>query len=691
MRAGAPALTGSPLLAYPCSMMLLKTRWISMSLIVPVLACGDDGTGATQATDPVTSLPPLTSNDPPTEDSQGTSPTDTSAETAGEGTATSMPVTSSETSVSTTTPSTDSSGSTSPFTATDPPDTSDTSFTTDVSTSSSSGESSTSIGEESSSSGTTDPPPCVPEVCSDDLLSVECNGQTVENCAPGSYCIDAVCTPLTPCEAAELLEGSQGCRYWAVKQDLINSGACFAAFIANTWNTPVKINVEYNGMALPVANFTRIPSGQGNNIQYQPYDPNMGLPVGEVAIVSLSRSPNGGLPACPSPPGVAAETHVTGTGLGRGFLITTDVPVSAYQMHPYGGGSVALTSATLLLPTSVWDTNYIGANAYAQGQAGQPLMIFVADEDGTIVTLDPKVAVNGGNGVQGGPAGVPIMYNLSRGQTLQIEQTAELTGSPIASNKPIGVFGGASCMNVPTNALYCEGAHQQLPPIKALGSKYVGVRYRARIQGNDEAPPWRMIGAVNGTNLTWVPGPPPGAPNSLNLGQVAEFNSAGPFIVSSQDSDHPFYLASYMTGGANFQGRGDPEWVNVIPPAQYLDKYVFFTDPTYPETSLVVVRNKVDGAFTDVTLGCAGVIGGWQAIGPDQEYTRVDMVTGNFQNVGGCSNGRHEMSSINPFGVTVWGWGSMATGNNPFSQHVSYAYPGGAAIRAINDVEVLPQ
>ncbi|MBL9102946.1 MAG: IgGFc-binding protein [Myxococcales bacterium] len=662
-------------------------RWISASLLAPLLACGDDGTGATAMTDPVTTQPPLTSNDTSNgDDSQGTSPTDTSATTAGSNDATAMPATTQigETSSTDTDPTT---LTTSPVTLTEASET--TLMTTDASTGSTGG-STTTGGEESSSTGTTDPP-CAPNVCSEDLQSIECGGQTVQNCAAGSYCIDAVCTPLSPCEAAELLEGSEGCRFWAVKQDLINSGACFAAFIANTWDTPVKIQVEYNGMALPVENFARIPSGQGNNIVYEPYNANVGLPVGEVAVLSLSRNPGGGLPACPSPVGVSAETHVSGTGLGKAFLITTDVPVSAYQMHPYGGGSVALTSATLMLPTSVWDTNYIGANAYAQGQAGQPLMIFVADEDGTTVTLDPKVAVNGGNGVQGGPAGVPIMYNLSRGQTLQIEQTAELTGSPIASNKPIGVFGGASCMNVPTNALYCEGAHQQLPPIKALGSEYAAVRYRNRIQGQEESPPWRLIGAVNGTNLTWIPGPPPGAPNVINLGQVAEFNAAGPFIVTSQDADHPFYLAGYMTGGQAFQGRGDPEWVNVVPPAQYLDKYVFFTDPTYPETSLVVVRNKVDGAFADVTLGCAGVLGGWTAIGADHEYTRVDLVTGNFQNVGGCSNGRHEMSSDNPFGVTVWGWGSMATGNSPFSQHVSYAYPGGAAIRSINDVEVLPQ
>lgn len=38
----------------------------------------------------------------------------------------------------------------------------------------------------------------------------------------------------------------------------------------------------------------------------------------------------------------------------------------------------------------------------------------------------------------------------------------------------------------------------------------------------------------------------------------------------------------------------------------------------------------------------------------------------------------------------MWGWGSAAS--NPFnSLAVSYAYPAGAAIKAINDVVIIPQ
>ena len=168
-----------------------------------------------------------------------------------------------------------------------------------------------------------------------------------------------------------------------------------------------------------------------------------------------------------------------------------------------------------------------------------------------------------------------------------------------------------------------------------------------------------------------------------------EFNAPGPFVVRSQDAAHPFYLAAYMTGGQDFNGEGDPEWVNVIPTAQDLDSYVLFTDPTYSETNLVVVRRpSKNGTFADVNLDCAGPLTGWQPLGP-YEYTRADLVTGNFQNVGNCSNGRHEIKSDLPFGVTVWGWGSAAAGSF-FTQYVSYAYPAGASVAKINQVTVVP-
>jgi hypothetical protein len=164
--------------------------------------------------------------------------------------------------------------------------------------------------------------------------------------------------------------------------------------------------------------------------------------------------------------------------------------------------------------------------------------------------------------------------------------------------------------------------------------------------------------------------------------------SSTPFVVKSQDAAHPFYFAAHMTGSLYNQSLdetsiladifpGDPETVNVVASAQYMSKYVFFTDPTYSNTNLVVVR-ATGGA--DVTLDCTGgPLTGWKPVGARYEYTRVDLEVAGAS-VGGCGNGRHVMSSSAPFGLTVWGW----------DDSVSYAYPAGASLKHVNAVVVMP-
>jgi hypothetical protein len=257
-----------------------------------------------------------------------------------------------------------------------------------------------------------------------------------------------------------------------------------------------------------------------------------------------------------------------------------------------------------------------------------------------------------------------------------------------------------SCFNVDVSTTYCDSAHQQIPPVQATGSEYVGVRYRNRLDNTttDETPPWRIVGMVDNTKLTWLPKAPTGAPTTLSAGQLVKFPAAGPFVVKSQDDAHPFYMGGHMTGcstvgSINGQPQGcvgDAEWVNVVAAKEWLNDYVFFTDPTYPESDLVLTRGKgSDGQYHDVKLDCAGVIQGWTNIGSTEyQYTRFDLVRYDFAKQNNCDNGRHEIKSQAPFGLTVWGWGSIAT--STYTQAVSYAYPAGMSVQPINTVVVLP-
>jgi hypothetical protein len=316
-------------------------------------------------------------------------------------------------------------------------------------------------------------------------------------------------------------------------------------------------------------------------------------------------------------------------------------------------------------------------------------MNVVATEDATSVTMVPVAAIEGGGGLPAGAANTPYTFVLNRGEQAQFTQSAELMGSVISSDKPIGVMAGHNCHRVPIEAEACDHGEQMIPPISALGSEYVGVMHRPR-QG--EPAIWTLVGAVDGTQLSWTPDV--GGPPTINRGQIVEITTGTPFVVKSQDEDHPFLFFHSMSGcwwnqlpTAGGPCWGDPDWVIGVPPKQYDERYVFFADPTYPETSLVLVRSREQGAFADVTLDCLGIVPGWTAVG-DYEWTRVDLSTGDFQPVGNCATGRHEISSEAPFGLWVWGWG--APGTSIPTEAVSYGFPGGMRVKPINTVVIPP-
>lgn len=522
-----------------------------------------------------------------------------------------------------------------------------------------------------------------PARCSSDLHTViDCNGNVLSTCPDTQGCDPSNGQCIAACDSAKANKGSIGCDFYGVAP---TQGSCFAIFVANTWNSPVTITGDYAGAPLNVANIGRIPSGNGAAITYAPL-PGGQIPAGQVAILFVGGS------GCPIAAG-SAPSAVTATSIGSAVHIAADRPVSAYDIFPYGGGTSAITSASLLLPTSAWDTNYVAVSPFdvstvTNAPAGVHL---VAAEDNTQITILPKKAITGGSGVAAAAANVPKTYTINKGQQLVFMQTQLLDGSPIQSTKPIGMWASMNCFNVPASTPYCDSAHQQVPPVQALGSEYALVRYRNRKNGGpEETPPWRLLGLVDGTTLTWEPSTPPGAPTTLAAGQLANFTGSGPYTVRSQDEKHPFYVSAHMSGCSTVGSIntapdgciGDAEYVNVVPAQEFQNSYVFFTDPTYPETDLVMVRAKAgDNTFKDVKLDCAGNLTGWKPLGTtgDYEYTNVDLIRGGTKN-GTCDNGPHSAESANPFTIMVWGLDSAS----------SYAYPAGGNVAPINTVIVPP-
>lgn len=538
--------------------------------------------------------------------------------------------------------------------------------------------------------------------CSGDLRSViDDMGNVITTCPNDQGCAGGVCVPA--CAAAAASKGSIGCDYVVPTPSFYAYilPPCFAIFIANNWPSPVTVNVTRGGKSYNVSQFGRIAKAGVPESSWAPV-PSTGIQPGDVAILFMSQDPssvNGTPLTCPITPalsqseGSALPGSGSGydvTGRGQAWHITTSLPVTSYDILPYGGAKSYLPSAELLFPSTAWGTNYFGI-VPLRGSSAPQWGQLVAANDNTNVTVFPNVALPSGVSVAAAPANTATKYTLKAGEYIQWQESNEMSSTVIQSDQPVSFTGGQGydCyMSATSSGGGCDSAHQQVMPISAFGQEYVAPPYTTRRADlMEESIPYRFVGAVKGTTLTYSPNVT-GAPKTLNQGQVVDFEAVGPFTVTAQDANHPFYVGQVMPGCSVTGGSrgstgclGDEEYVNILPPAQFLNKYVFFTDPTYPTTNLVFTRVKTGMGFQDVTLDCAGTLTGWKPVGTTGKYeiTNVDLIRDGAQN-GKCNNGPHTASSGGPFGIMVWGLDTFS----------SYAYPAGGNIAPINTVIVPP-
>lgn len=515
---------------------------------------------------------------------------------------------------------------------------------------------------------------------------------------------------------------------------------CFALFLANNSTRPATVKVSYGGFPRTnVSDWAHLPNGKSDPKSW-PSLPATGIPAKSIAVVYLSDDPTsthvsmGTSVSCPSetvvhePDGAAPPWPHRKDN--KAFHVETSEPVTAYDVMPFGGAKSFVPSAELLLPTTAWGDNYVVAippMAIPSDAGGEPSesswMQIVAKENDTKVTILAATDLEAPTMAEAVPKNTPTTLTIGKEGYIQWHAwrvagvKADISGTIVSSNKPIAVIGGDTALKVvskdsekylptkpemPQIARFCcvDSAHQQMMPISGLGADYVAAPYATRrTDMAEESLLYRLVGVVDSTQITYDP-PVAGAPTSVARGEVFDFEAKGAVRIKSQDKNHPFYIGqtmsySTMQGGstrkdgdptfpvnpneAGPRTLGDPEYVNALPPAQFIKEYAFVTDPTYATTNLVITRAKQAGKFEDVTVDCLGVVGGWQAVGTsgDYEWTRVDLVRGGKSN-GGCENGAHTAKSNGPFGITVWGMDWWA----------SYAYPAGGSAFKINDVQV---
>jgi hypothetical protein len=343
---------------------------------------------------------------------------------------------------------------------------------------------------------------------------------------------------------------------------------------------------------------------------------------------------------------VTAQGNVTVTGLNR------------------NNGSV---DGFLAFPVDSLGTDYRALVYPNNGGINGTQFGIVAPSNDTAVTITPSATTNGHTG------GTPFVVDLDQGQTYLLRESADasldLSGTRIQSDKPVAVFGGHACANIPAGTPFCDHLVEQLPPVTAWGRHFVQVPLATRDRDT-----YRLLGLEDATSLSWTPSAPLGAPTSASAGSVNDYATAAPVELSASKPVLLMQFAQSSGADAVAQDDTDPFQSMVPPVEQWLSEYVV-TTPAMSFSNylnLAVPTSSVGQVTIDGTPAAAG---SFTAIA-DSNYSVAQVPIG---------IGPHTLAGPQAFGASLYGW---ATTNEAYGY---VAGSGAAPIGTIGSLTLSPK
>jgi hypothetical protein len=368
------------------------------------------------------------------------------------------------------------------------------------------------------------------------------------------------------------------------------------------------------------------------------------------------------------------------------FRIQSTIPVVAYQFNPLNNVGVYSNDATLLVPTSSLDTDYLLMTRGASLKDLPDYFVVVAVEDDTTVQFIPSTTSLGTQPSPGTPPAIPgiaagsaytIDHTLNRYDALQVLATidnndltraTDLTGTAITADKPIMVFGGSAGAEVPAGTQYADHIEHVMFPVSAWGKVYAV----ARAPRGVEPIYVRLLAYKDGTLVTMTPGPSgnPSDEVTLAAGMWIEVVSTTDFMIEATES---IMVGQYLPGQGQTglpEDGGDPAFFLLSPVEQFRTDYVFLTPDGFLHNRLVLVAKE--GATSIQVDGRPLPLDHFSTIAsiPDRSYEvfRLELTPGTHL---------VQSADSHPVGIIVYG----------YDEAVSYAYTGGLSLAQIN----LPQ
>jgi hypothetical protein len=594
---------------------------------------------------------------------------------------------------------------------------------------------------------------CAPLMCVDnqcqgcDPGTRRCNGLELQECDSqgNSYqfvqacqadCFDGACHACTPgkttCDGDQVMQcGQDGESLTLVKDcdpaqtgEVCKLGTCYSLCIEN-----IKLNTNV-GCDYWAADLDQVDEGDADNSPYAVVVSNVNPTY--AAKVTITRWEGGQevaqttdasgqpFPTDPIPPLQLRVYFLPPRNLNLttqdslAWHVKSAIPVIAYQFNPLENVGVFSNDASLLIPSNALGAKYAVMTwpERVGSLRGYFAVVGVGPDVATVTVKVSAPTLAGTVTATGAPIAAMVpgetrQFTLAPFEVLQVETDGamtDLTGSTIESDKPVAVFGGTQCSNVPDTRCVngtcpgiggscsgecaltccCDHMEEQLLPLSAWGKTYVAPMFWPR---NQETAFWRILASRPDTHVTLDP--PAAIVPTLQANEYFEFESKADFTITA---DQPVLAGQFMASsflspkcgtceGAVFifpgscsngmgeclddsaccEHTGDPSFVLMIPNEQFRGDYVFLVPNKYASDYVSIVAK----AGIQVTLDGAVLDTGTASPAGSSGYVVYRLP---------IPDGVHSLTAAQPIMAYVYG----------YDMDVSYGYPAGASVLAIN-------
>ena len=321
--------------------------------------------------------------------------------------------------------------------------------------------------------------------------------------------------------------------------------------------------------------------------------------------------------------------------------------ILVFGQHEETASNDAYLALPIILLPAGRSYEYIAASIFGDSgtnlQAKVSVALIIGTENNTKIILEPSVPIAHTFAQLGFfRPGIPEPVIIQRFQTFYLEvRGGDISGTRIIANKPISVFSGHECANVPLASEPCDMLIEQSQPIHTWGTEVVTIPLITR-RGGDIIKVFASQDSttISVTRTNIVSGIVTSDPSfTLNRNGFRELYNIEDFsLIQSNYQIGVFQFSRSFRTDNNI--ISDPFMLSVPPREQYLNSYVVAPAPFDPSIKDTVAGRVAYVNYTNIAIPA--------------EYFNASLITIN-SNVINAS----EFRPIKRANNSIWGYGAQ--------------------------------